>query len=152
MESKKRTRVLFVCLGNACRSPMAEAIATHLASDIMEVSSAGLTPLGQVESMTKLTLARNGYPVENLDSKPLLLADFDAADVVINMSGRPSIMAIDDPTKVEEWRVEDPYGAGTETYQRIFEEIEQRVVQLVGRLRTSIPSKLSADKNVRERR
>jgi protein-tyrosine-phosphatase len=41
---------------------MAEAIAAHIASDVMEVSSAGLAALGRVQSLTKLTIAKNGYP------------------------------------------------------------------------------------------
>ena len=55
------TKVLFVCLGNACRSPMAEAIALRDAPDVIEASSAGLTPLGRIEPMTKETLAKNGF-------------------------------------------------------------------------------------------
>src|ERR1700693_38478 len=51
----RRTRVVFVCLGNSCRSPMAEGIAAHIASDVMEVSSAGVAALGRVQSLTKLT-------------------------------------------------------------------------------------------------
>ena len=124
---------------------MAEAIARHIASDILEVSSAGLTPLGQVESQTKQTLTKNGYPANNLESKPLVAEEFEAADIVINMSGRPSISIFNDASKVEDWVVQDPYGEGTETYQKVFEDIEQRVVQLVGRNRTSIPRKLIAD-------
>ena len=37
-----RTKVLFLCIGNACRSQMAEAIAKHVAKDVIEASSAGL--------------------------------------------------------------------------------------------------------------
>ena len=52
----KKLRVLFVCLGNACRSPMAEAIASHDASDVLEASSAGLYPLGEIPDETQETL------------------------------------------------------------------------------------------------
>ena len=50
-----RVRVLFVCVGNACRSPMAEAIARYDAADVMEPSSAGLSPLGYLAELTKQT-------------------------------------------------------------------------------------------------
>jgi arsenate reductase len=133
----RRTRVLFVCLGNSCRSPMAEGIAAHIASDVMEVSSAGLTALGRVQSLTRLTLANNGYPADALESKPLEAAHLDSADIVINMTGGPSHSVSLDPTKVEDWNVEDPYGASAEIYQRVFEDIESRVVLLVGRVRKS---------------
>jgi protein-tyrosine-phosphatase len=132
-----RVRVLFVCLGNACRSPMAEAIARRDDEDVIEASSAGLSPLGRVEAMTKKTLAENGYPAEGLKSKPILLDEFDRADLVINMSGQAKELAFDDPSKVEDWQVEDPYGEDAEVYQRIFKEIEKRVAKLADRLRSA---------------
>ena len=105
-------RVLFVCLGNSCRSPMAEAIARRNASDVIEASSAGLAPLGFVAEMTIKTLLRNGYPVEGLRSKPILREAWEAADIVINMSGRARELAFREYARVEDWDIEDPYGVG----------------------------------------
>lgn len=139
MDGLQRTRVLFVCLGNSCRSPMAEAIATHIASDIMEAASAGLSPLGRVQSLTKRTLVKNGYPADGLESKPIQDADLGAADIIINMTGHPALVVFQDASKVEDWVVEDPYGGDAETYQRVFEDIENRVVLLVGKVRLSGP-------------
>ena len=129
------TKVLFVCLGNACRSPMAEAIALRDAPDVIEPSSAGLTPLGRIEPMTKRTLAKNGFSSDELWSKTLLAAALEQADIVINMSGRPKEAAFKGAANVENWAVEDPYGADAEHYQRIFEHIERLVGELAGRLR-----------------
>jgi protein-tyrosine-phosphatase len=129
------TKVLFVCLGNACRSPMAEAIAFRDAPDVIEASSAGLTPLGRIEPMTKETLAKNGFSSDELWSKTLLATALETADLVINMSGRPKEMAFKGMDKVEDWLVQDPYGADAQLYQRIFEDIERRVGELAGRLR-----------------
>lgn len=114
---------------------MAEAIAAHIGSDILEVGSAGLVPLGKVQSLTMATLEKNGYPASELQSKPLRYGDLEAADIVVNMSGQPGGAVFYDTAKVEDWAVEDPYGADAETYQRIFEEIESRIVDLVGRVR-----------------
>jgi protein-tyrosine-phosphatase len=135
MEKPARKKVLFVCLGNACRSPMAEAIASRLAADVMDASSAGLTPLGHVEPLTTETLVRNGYRPEGLESKAIALEATEWAELIINMSGWPKEIAFDDPAKVENWQVEDPYGADAELYQRIFEDIEKRVAELADRLR-----------------
>ncbi|HXJ06394.1 MAG TPA: low molecular weight phosphatase family protein [Candidatus Acidoferrum sp.] len=135
MKKPARRKVLFVCIGNACRSPMAEAIACRLAGDVMEASSAGLTPLGRVEPLTTQTLVRNGYRPEGLESKPIALEASETADLIINMSGWPKEIAFEDPGKVESWQVEDPYGADAELYQRIFEDIEKRVAELADRLR-----------------
>jgi len=123
---------------------MAEAIARRNAADIIQASSAGLTPLGRVEPMTKRTLANNGFPSEELASKPILFSALDAADIVINMSGWHKEIAFDDVAKVEDWHVEDPYGADAELYQRIFEDIERRVSELADRLRNAQGSRAVA--------
>ena len=134
----QRTRVLFVCVGNACRSPMAEAIARYDAADVMEASSAGLHPLGTTADMTRQTLMKNGYSANGLTSDLLTREDTDAADLVINMTGRTSeevFRGHRDQRKVEDWLVEDPYGGDPETYQRVFEGIRRRVNQLAMSLR-----------------
>ena len=137
MKRKTRTKVKFVCLGNACRSPMAEAIARRIGHGVMEASSAGLTPLGHVEEMTKQTLLKNGYTVDGLTSKPIQSMELEKTDLVVNMSGRSWDLVFDGAAEVEHWNVEDPYGADAEIYQRIFEDIEKRVAKLADRLRGS---------------
>jgi arsenate reductase (thioredoxin) len=130
-----RTRVLFVCIGNACRSPMAEAIARYDAADVMEPSSAGLSPLGYIADLTKQTLMRNGYSLDGLTSNAFALEAADAADIIINMTGRLREEPFWEAGKVEDWIVEDPFGADPETYQRVFEGIKRRVHQLALSLR-----------------
>ena len=133
--SAKKLRVLFVCIGNACRSPMAEAIAKHEASDVLEASSAGLYPLGEIPEETQETLLRNGYSAVGLSSKPITNRIWNETDLVINLSGRIRDIAFDDPAKVEDWDVADPYGANPAFYQTILEQLEQRIRLLADRLR-----------------
>jgi len=134
---RKKYRVLFVCIGNACRSPIAEAVARQLASDIIEPSSAGLTPLGYIVEPTTATLSVNGYSAEGLSSKWLTEEATEDADLVVNLSGLP-IDWLPGGVKVEEWPVADPYGAAPATYQRVLEEIEARVLALAARLRSQV--------------
>lgn len=134
----RRFVVLFVCLGNACRSPMAEAIARSEAWDVIEPLSAGIAPLGFVAEETIETLAGNSFSVEGLESKALNAGLWDSADVVINMTGRPTDAAFrwfPDLGKVEEWRVSDPYGEDRAVYQKVCSEIQGRVGELAERLR-----------------
>jgi arsenate reductase (thioredoxin) len=131
----QRTLVLFVCVGNACRSPMAEAIARYDAADVMEASSAGLHPLGYIAELTKQTLVKNGYSASGLTSDPITREAMDAADLIINMTGTPSDHVFGDRENVEDWLVEDPYGEDPETYQRVFEGIQRRVNLLAQSLR-----------------
>jgi protein-tyrosine-phosphatase len=114
---------------------MAEAIARQNAADVIEASSAGLAPLGFVAETTKRALAANGYSSAGLESKPILPESWDAADIVINMSGGPRQQVFRDYAKVEDWDVQDPYGAALPVYQRICKEIESRVDALAERLR-----------------
>jgi protein-tyrosine-phosphatase len=133
----RRTKVLFVCIGNSCRSPMAEAIAWKDAAKEIEASSAGLAPLGFVAEMTTQTLLRNGYAVEGLASKPISSEAWETADVVINMSGRAKEFAFRNfggHAKVDDWEIEDPYG-DAEKYQGTYENIQRRVAELARRLR-----------------
>ena len=133
-----RKKVLFVCLGNACRSPMAESIARRDAADVIEACSAGLSPLGYVPVLTTQTLATNGYSVESLASTPITREAWDAADMVINMSGVAKERAFTDPGKVEDWDVQDPYGSDPVLYQTIYEDIQRKVAKLAERLRNSV--------------
>ena len=137
----KKLRVLFVCIGNACRSPMAEAIAKREAADVLEASSAGLYPLGEIPDETQETLSRNGYSAVGLSSKPITNKAWNEAELVINLSGRIRDIAFDDPAKVEDWEVADPYGANPAFYQTILEQLQQRIGLLANRLRRQRKSK-----------
>src|SRR5438105_15634754 len=108
---KRKPRVLFVCIGNSCRSPMAESIAQRDSSHIFEAASAGLTPLGVVQKQTIATLDTNAYPIDGLTSKPILNDELAAAELIINMSGYPKQRAFprSEWHKVEDWKVEETY-------------------------------------------
>jgi arsenate reductase len=114
---------------------MAESIARHHASDIIEPSSAGLYPLGSISALTLQTLLAKGYSVEGLSSKSLHSEALHNAGLVINLAGQPLDHLFTRLPNVEEWNVEDPYGQDPATYQRILEEIESRVLSLATRLR-----------------
>lgn len=133
---RKRTKVLFVCVGNTCRSQMAEALARHLASDVLEALSAGIAPLGTIIQPTMAVLKERGVKLEGQQSKGLRPADCLAADVIVNMTGRPGpLLFPDEQEKVEDWDVPDPYGESIEVYREICTEIEKRLAGLAERLR-----------------
>jgi len=131
-----RTKVLFLCIGNACRSQMAEAIAKHVASDVIEPSSAGLVPFGEIPLTTLSVLEELGISTEGQSSKPLRPADLSGADIVVNMTGRPGKSIFTEPvTAMEDWDVGDPYGFNLSVYRGIRDQIETRVEGLARRLR-----------------
>lgn len=136
-----RTKVLFVCVGNACRSQMAEAIARHTATDVIEASSAGLVPFGEIPNTTLAVLRERGISADGQSSKPLRPEEMFAADLLINMTGRPGSAIFRQPLgKIEDWDVGDPYGFDLSVYRAICDEIESRVEDLARRLRDGVDS------------
>jgi len=128
-------KILFVCVGNACRSQMAEALARRHAADVIAPSSAGVAPLGRVDSMTRAFLLERGVPMDGQFSKGLHDDSIpQPPDRVINMSGVPC-RRLFEGCPIEDWEVEDPYGDDLETCRRICDDIEARVADLAARLR-----------------
>ena len=137
----RRSKVLFMCIGNACRSQMAEAIARHTASDVIEPSSAGLVPFGEIPATTRIVLDERGISTDGQTSKALREEDLLAADLLINMTGRAGSTIFKEPApQFEDWDVGDPYGLNLEIYRRIRDEIEARVEDLARRLREKLDS------------
>jgi arsenate reductase len=128
-----RARVLFVCIGNSCRSQMAEGFALKYGADVMEPHSAGLAPAGIVAPLTAKVMLEKNVDMSNHFPKGLELVPPGPFDLVINMSGRR--MPTPQGVTVEEWKVRDPIALSEEVYREVANEIEQRVMRLVLMLR-----------------
>jgi len=142
-------RVLFVCVGNACRSQIAEALARRMAPDLLEVTSAGLSPLGRIPEATRAVLQEHGISLDGQFSKGLHDASLVPADVIVNLTGIPGVSlfsasripsrtdsATQSPSaKVLDWDVYDPYGDDEETYRRVRDDIEFRLCEWIAALR-----------------
>ena len=127
-----KQRVLFVCMGNSCRSQMAEAFARAYGSDILAVHSAGLVPSMVVAPLTRQVLAEKNIPTEGQFPKGLELVVRELFDVVVNMSGeRLPIPA----GRMIEWTVRDPIGQSEEVYRAVAAQIEGLVMRLILELR-----------------
>jgi arsenate reductase len=135
MAKKQKVRVLFICLGNACRSPMAEAIARRDASDVMEPFSVGLFPLGHIPLLTTAVLRKHGYPVDGLHSKGVTHELWDLTDLFINLSGETIELPFPDASDLEVWDIADPFGTDAAFYERILIELRDRIGVLAARLR-----------------
>jgi arsenate reductase (thioredoxin) len=127
-------KVLFVCMGNCVRSQMAEAIARHSASDIIEAESAGVSPLGFIDNTTQRVLRERGISFEGQFSKGLRTHTLKKPDLIVNMSGVPgaSLFA---GKKFEDWRVQDPFGEDIEIHRLVCDDVEARIKDLAARLR-----------------
>lgn len=134
--SVKPAKILFVCVGNTCRSQMAEALARHLAPDVIEPSSAGISPFGRIVDTTRRVLLERGVSVDGQWSKGLREVQPDQADLVVNMTGIPG-MALFPTGRVVDWDVPDPYGEDLSVYREIRDEIEERITALAEQLRAA---------------
>src|SRR5450432_1382002 len=107
-----KKRVLFVCIGNSCRSQMAEAFARAYGADIMDVQSAGVSPATYIAPLTRQTLRELNLTIDDHFPKGMDLMRRQHFDVVVNMSGVPVGLP---GARVIEWTVPDPIGQ-TESY------------------------------------
>jgi arsenate reductase len=131
-----RRRVLFVCIGNSCRSQMAEAFASRYGSDVIEPESAGLAPCEMVAPITRELMLEKNIDLDGCQPKGLAQTG-GKFDLIINMSGRP-LPNPDAP--VREWKVEDPIWVSRERHREIRDEIEMRVQRLILELRRATGS------------
>jgi arsenate reductase len=128
-----KTHVLFLCIGNSCRSPMAEGFANKYGSDVLWAQSAGLGPAIAVDVLTKKVMAGKNIDLSKSFPKGLKDINLDQFDLVINMSGRKLPSA---RIPVEDWKVHDPVGQSEEVFREVADVIEQMVMRLVLELRT----------------
>ena len=86
-------RILFVCLGNICRSPTAEGVFRHRARQAgltsLRIDSAGTASwhIGKApDSRTVTAAARRGYDLSTLRARQVNAADFDNFDLLLAMA------------------------------------------------------------------
>ncbi len=130
----RRRRVLFVCIGNSCRSQMAEAFARSYGSDVLLAQSAGLSPCGTIFPPTEQVMLEKNISLEGCVSKGIDPVELASFDLIVNLSGWPFPYAVSVP--VREWAVEDPFGSSLERHRRIRDQIEGLVEGLILELRS----------------
>jgi protein-tyrosine-phosphatase len=135
MNRKQHPRIVFVCLGNSCRSQMAEAWARHLGGGRVEALSAGIRPLGFIASETKEVMAEKGIRLDGQRSKGLDTIDWPTVDVLVNMSGFPARQLVPDfKGRRIDWKVADPYMDPLESYRSVRDLLERKVRRLLDEL------------------
>ena len=126
-------RVLFVCLHNAGRSQMSEALFSRAAAGHHEARSAGTEPGERVHPEVVEAMEEIGLFVADRTPSKLSTADAEWADVVVTMGCGDKCPFIPGKRYLD-WELEDPKGRPLDEVRRTREEIERRVVELIGEL------------------
>jgi arsenate reductase len=128
-------RVLFVCIGNACRSQMAEGFARAYGSDVIIPASAGLAPAISVARDTKRVMDDKGIDIRDHFPKTIRHLGRSQFDLVINMSGAEIPGDLASRVPVVDWDVDDPISMKYEGHCEVRDQIERLVMKLVLDLR-----------------
>lgn len=128
-------RVLFVCIGNACRSQMAEGFARTYGSDVIIPASAGLAPAMNLARDTKTAMMEKHIDLRDHFPKTIRHLGRAQFDLVVNMSGSEIPAGWVPGATVIEWDVDDPVFMTYEDHCKVRDQIETQVMKLILDLR-----------------
>lgn len=148
-------KILFVCLGNICRSPSAEGVALHVIEqngwqDHFEIDSAGLHSYhaGELpDPRTREAAQKRGYDLTSR-SREVTWSDFDNFDLIVAMDDSnaqelykraPSLEASRKIVKMRDYfpedeqldYVPDPYYGGAKGFELVLDLLEASVERLL---------------------
>ncbi len=156
----EKKRILFVCMGNICRSPSAEAVFTGLIKSrglerFFEVDSAGTIAYHAGEKADRRMQAharKRGYNLTSISRKFNPAIDFDRFDLIIGMDDEnigslkskirngadmQRIHKMTDFAKVWEYsEIPDPYYGGEEGFELVLDLLEDSCEGLLDKLIT----------------
>jgi len=151
----KPTRILFVCLGNICRSPLAEGVMRAVAEraghgDAILVDSAGTGDwhVGDPPDRRSIAIAKAyGIDIANFRGRQVAAADFDAFDMVLGMDGRNvcdlrermpaaahKVHLFMEYAMDRDDDVPDPYYEAEEAFERLYQMLEAGCSSLLAKL------------------
>jgi len=126
-------RVLFLCLHNAGRSQISEALFARAASDCHEARSAGTTPGERVHPEVVEAMKEIGIDLAARVPRGLSREDAEWADVVVTMGCGDECPYIPGKRYLD-WDLPDPKGRPIEEVRRTRDEIERRTSALSAEL------------------
>jgi arsenate reductase len=124
--------VLFVCVGNTCRSQMAEGFARVMGANTLQASSAGVAATGFVSPEVREVMEEEGIDISAHKSRQLTRKMVEKADLVVALGGNPELNYPDLLAgKLITWSVPDPFGQEIYRYRQVREIIKGKVLNLI---------------------
>ncbi|MDC7995600.1 low molecular weight protein-tyrosine-phosphatase [Altibacter sp. HG106] len=150
----KKINVLMVCLGNICRSPLAEGILrSKVNSNEVEVRSAGTGGwhVGEQPDPRSIAVAKkNGLDITDQRGRQFKVSDFDAFDhiFVMDASNKSDVLAMAPSEEAKEKvqmileelfpeehvDVPDPYYGGDRGFDQVYDMLEKACTKIAARL------------------
>jgi arsenate reductase (thioredoxin) len=127
------SHVLFVCIQNAGRSQIAQALFQGAAGAHHEARSAGSRPAQHVHPEVVQVMSEVGIDVSSKQPHQLDRADMEWADLVVTMGCGDECPYIPGKRYID-WELDDPAGRPLDDVRRIRDDISGRVEALLGEL------------------
>ena len=128
-----KKKILFVCIGNSCRSQMAEGFARHLGSKRIQASSAGSRPAGFVAAGAIEVMKEKGIDISGHASKSVEDFRGQKFDAVVTMGCGDACPWVPAERRFD-WRIPDPMGQSSEVFRQVRDQIEEQVRLLLGQI------------------
>lgn len=152
----KPVRILFVCLGNICRSPLAEGVMRELAGrarygDVISVDSVGIGAwhIGHPPDRRSIAVAKaHGIDIRDLRGRQIGAADFGRFDLVLGMDSRnvSELLRLASPQTAHKVHlfmkfatgrnddVPDPYYETADAFEALYQTLEAGCSSLLAKL------------------
>ncbi|MFP3867278.1 MAG: low molecular weight phosphatase family protein [Desulfobacteraceae bacterium] len=132
-DKARGVKILFVCLGNICRSPMAAGLACQLFPEGSYVDSAGLNPIYKRPTPEAIQVMETeaGIDISGHYSKPVAAVNLGEFDYIIALDAAiytylKRIYPQADHRLIS-WNIADPYSGGINAYLECFREIRLKL-------------------------
>jgi len=143
-------KIMFVCTGNICRSPMAEMILRQM-TNAVEVTSSGTLAYegGAISNYSRTVLEKHAVKIDDaFRSKRITSKQLDSSDIVLTMTHEHKshilrlypeyedkvwvLTEYVEPTKAVD--VDDPYGFPYESYEEVYQQLKVLLEKIIEKL------------------
>ena len=125
--------ILFVCIENSNRSQMAQAFATIYGSEKVKAYSSGSKPSGKINPKAIAAMGELGYDLTSHDSKSLDEIPKIEYEYAITMGCGDECPFVNAKNR-EDWQLPDPRHMEGEEFNKVRDEIKERVLELLARI------------------
>lgn len=141
--------ILFVCTGNTCRSPMAEAILKHISQGETQVKSAGVFAVNGNEASPHAKMVMDIKGIKHNHSSAQVTGEMvEWASYIFTMTNQhkqmlhafypnagEKIYTLKEFVGSDEMDVLDPFGGSVKIYEQTYDELFQQIQKLHNKLR-----------------